>query len=166
MNLSGFQPFQFDLRHCVDKIDLTAVVNALLKDAECTNADEIKNLARELTVERNAFRSSNPQDIQKYRSYVPKCVKLTTAIPWNSHKCVKMIKPGFQWGYSRDSKYVLNPEMSLMIDVLACLYNCITIQCNQASYTDDLKTRAQELSKATYYCKLAVKMSQKYASHL
>lgn len=77
-----------------------------------------------------------------------------------------MIKPGFQWGYSRDSKYVLNPEMSLMIDVLACLYNCITIQCNQASYTDDLKTRAQELSKATYYCKLAVKMSQKYASHL
>lgn len=164
MNFSGFQPFQFDLRHCVDKLDILAIVNALLRDSECTNADELKELARQLAIERNVFRSSNPQDIQKYRDYVPKCIKLATAIPWNSHKCVKMVKPGFQWGYSRDSKFTLSPEKSIMIDVLACLYNCITIQCRLAAQTDDLKTRAQELSKATYYSKLAVQMSQNYSN--
>lgn len=133
MNFSGFQPFQFDLRHCVDKLDIQSIVIAILKDSECANADEIKNLARQLAIERNVFRSSNPQDIQKYRDYIPKCIKLTTAIPWNAHKCVKAVKPGFQWGYSRDSKYTLAPERSLMIDVMACLYNCVTIQCHRAA---------------------------------
>ena len=141
-------------------------MNALLKDAECSNADEIRELAKSLTTDRCQFHSSNPQDIEKYRQYIPKCIKLAVAIPWSSQKCMKMTKPGFQWGYSRDCKYTLSPETSIMIDAMGCIYNCIVIQCNKAACTDDLKARAQELSKATYYCKLAVKVSQDYASLL
>ncbi|CAL6007252.1 Conserved_hypothetical protein [Hexamita inflata] len=166
MQVSPFVPLILEQRIVADKIDVYALVQTLLKDSECTDPQTLLSLAQQVQGLRMSFRSINQQNVDDCRKYISVCVRLSQAIPWGSPKIMKLIKPGFQYSYAQNAKHILAPEQSLMMDALAGCYNCACLYTRSAQQQQDLKTRAQELAKASYYSNLALQISKNNATLL
>eukprot|EP00703_Trepomonas_sp_PC1_P001281 JAP95325.1 Hypothetical protein TPC1_11726 [Trepomonas sp. PC1] len=129
----------------------------LTKDVNNEDREKLQKMADECNSARMALRGFNRLTIEQYRRYYETILPMLQSIPWNTKQISKALgKELFTYTYSRNLKNPMRQETSLSIDMVCTLYNCIATHSLNASAQTDLKTRAQEFAKATYYCDKAI----------